>query len=210
MLNGMEVEPGAAIGWCRDAHERLLRTIDSVEDRTARRPSLLPGWTVGHVLTHMARNADGHSLRLEGALQGKEVARYPGGPEQRNRDIQAGAGRPAAELIRDVAESNQRLERIWAMCEQAGWPNAQLMGDDRWPTTGSPIRRFREVEVHHVDLNLGYEPTDWPEEYVQWELPLALDTVPRRLKDAGDSRRLLAWLIGRRPSAGDIDLGPWL
>ena len=30
--------------------------------------------------------------------------------------------------------------------------------------------RWREVEVHRVDLGLGYEPEDWPAEYVRLEL----------------------------------------
>lgn len=206
----MDPEPGAAIAWCRAAHERLHATVAGIDDHTARKPSLLPGWTVGHVLTHIARNADGHALRLEGALQGKEVARYPGGPAQRSHDIEDGATRPSEALRRDVAESAKRLEETWGRCEAAGWPNAQLLAGDRWATTMSPIVRFREVEVHHVDLDLGYGATDWPEEYVSWELPQALATIPKRLRDGADARRLLAWLIGRSRSAGEIDLRPWL
>ena len=30
-----------------------------------------------------------------------------------------------------------------------------------------PFLRWREVEVHRVDLGLGYEPADWPAEYVR-------------------------------------------
>ena len=35
--------------------------------------------------------------------------------------------------------------------------------------------------MHHVDLGLGYEPSDWPEDYVAWELPVLLATVPDRV-----------------------------
>jgi len=45
------------------------------------------------------------------------------------------------------------------------------MGDTHHPATGCPPHRLREVEVHHVDLDLGYQPADWPAEYVAWELP---------------------------------------
>jgi len=37
----------------------------------------------------------------------------------------------------------------------AGWPHAELRGHDSWPTTASPSRRLREVEVHHADLGPG-------------------------------------------------------
>ena len=58
------------------AHRRLITTAERVDDGRRGAPAG-PGWTVGHVLAHLARNADGHTRRLEGALKGREVARYP-------------------------------------------------------------------------------------------------------------------------------------
>lgn len=205
-----EPEPAAAIALCRAAHERIIATAAQVDDLTVRRPSRLPDWTVGHVLTHLARNADSHARRLVGALRGEDVLRYAGGSEQRDREIEEGARRPAAELRADVASSAKRLEDVWHLSAQAGWPNAELRGDDHWPTSGSALRRLREVEVHHVDLGLGYEPTDWPDEYVTWELPRALERLSGRLTSPADSRHLLAWLIGRADVPHDLDLRPWM
>src|SRR5579862_7450093 len=193
----MEMDPVVAIGLNRAAHRRLLDTVVTIDDEAVGLPSRLPGWTIGHVLTHIARNADGHTRRLEGALNGIEVPRYPGGPAERDRDIHAGAARTARELYEDVDESAKRLEATWERSAAAGWPNAQLLATDRYPTTGSPVRRLREVEVHHVDLGLGYDVTDWPKEYVEWELPRALERLPRRLADDKDAHRLLGWLTGR-------------
>jgi maleylpyruvate isomerase len=195
---------------CHAAHQRLLNTAARLHDDDARRPSRLPSWTVGHVLTHLARNADGHARRLEGALRGAEVARYAGGREERDQQIAAGSGRTARELVDDLAESARRLEDVWQRSEQAGWPNAELLATDRWPTTGSPARRLREVEVHHVDLGLGYEPADWPDEYVGWELPHVLERLPRLLADPGDSRRILAWITGRAAWPEGVELRPWM
>ncbi|MFZ0919576.1 MAG: maleylpyruvate isomerase family mycothiol-dependent enzyme [Candidatus Dormiibacterota bacterium] len=204
------MEPEIAIALCVDAHRRLMATATHVDDATARRPSRLPGWTVAHVVTHLARNADGHARRLEGALRGAEVPRYPGGSQQRDREIEAGAQRSANELVHDLEESATRLEQVWTLSNQAGWPNAQLLAADTFPTTGSPVRRLREVEVHHVDLGLGYEATDWPAEYVRWELPMALARVPDRLTRPEDAQRLLAWLTGRASSIDGIELRPWM
>lgn len=199
----------AATAACRAAHERLLATASRLDDAALRRPSRLPGWSVGHVLTHLARNAEGHVRRLEGALRGEEVARYPGGADQRDREIEEGSGRPAAEVVADLTGSTERLEDTWSRSERAGWPNTHLLADDSWPTSASPRRRLREVEVHHVDLGLGYEATEWPDDFVGWELPRALERLPARLSGPAASQRLLAWLLGRSAWPEELELDPW-
>jgi maleylpyruvate isomerase len=206
----MDIDTDVAIALCQSSHQRVLVTARGVDDATARRPSRLPGWTIGHVLTHLARNADGHARRLEGALQGKDLARYLGGAEQRNREIEEGASRTSQELMRDLKESSQRLEAVWERSVQAGWPNAEMLGGDGFQTTGSPLRRLREVEMHHVDLGLGYEVIDWPDAYVEWELPSTLIRVPDRLVGEKDAHRLLGWLTGRTPTAEGVELRPWM
>jgi maleylpyruvate isomerase len=206
----MEVDPEIAIGLCQESHGRLLAAVSSLDDTRVRSPSRLPGWSVGHVLTHLARNADGHARRLEGALEGRETARYPGGEEQRDREIEEGAGRPAAEMIADLRRTSERLEGVWLRSSAAGWPNASLLAGDRFPTSGSPARRLREVEMHHVDLGLGYTPAAWPDGYVEWELQASLERLPRRFADGGDARRFLAWLTGRAGWPEGMQLLPWL
>jgi uncharacterized protein (TIGR03083 family) len=109
----LEADPGQAIGLCRAAHARLMVTVAGVTDEQARSPSRLPGWTIGHVLTHLARNADGHARRLDGALRGADVPRYPGGSAQRSAGIDAGAPRPAADIIADLAAAGSRDAPRW-------------------------------------------------------------------------------------------------
>ena len=109
----LDANPAHAIGLCQAAHTRLLTTARQVTDEQVRSPSLLPGWTIGHVLTHLARNADGHTRRLEGALRGEDVPRYPGGTPQRDRDIDEGAPRPAADIFADLESSQRGLELAW-------------------------------------------------------------------------------------------------
>jgi maleylpyruvate isomerase len=170
----------------------------------------LPGWTIAHVLTHIARNADGHTRRLDAALRGENLARYPGGTPQRNSDIAGGATRAAAEIVDDLRDSQVRLDQVWERSVTAGWPHRELLGSDFWPTVASPSRRLCEVEMHHVDLGLGYQPSDWPDEYVEWELPLILATVPGRVQGQADTRQLLvAWLSGRGSLPGAVQLDPW-
>jgi len=209
MSGDLEADPAQAIRLCRAAHGRLVATVERASDEQIRSSSRLPGWTVAHVLTHIARNADGHARRLAGALRGEDVARYPGGPAQRASEINDRAQRPVEAIRADLDTSQRQLDSVWEQNMAVGWPHAGLRGDDHWPTTASPARRLREVEMHHVDLGLGYEPSDWPEEYVAWELPVLLATVPSRVQRTNDARALLAWLSGRQSTPAAIDLDPW-
>lgn len=209
MDSELDRDPTRAIELCRESHSRLLRTVADLTDEVARSASRLPGWTVGHVLTHLARNAEGFSRRLDGALRGEEVRRYPGGTSQREADIEAGATRNAGEILADLTAAQQQLEQVMARSDAAGWPNAQLLAGDMFPTPLIPVRRVREVEMHHVDLGRGYEPVDWPEEYVVWELPMLLRTVPGRVQSTEDRRALTAWLAGRAAFPGAVTLDSW-
>jgi maleylpyruvate isomerase len=205
----LEADPGRAAALCTSAQARLVARVALLDDADVRRASRLPGWSVGHVLTHLARNADAHARRLTGALRGEDVGKYPGGTAQRERDIEDGAGRSATELVRDLSLSQQRLEQLFTECAAAGWPGSRLMGGSHYPATGCPAHRLREVEVHHVDLDIGYGPADWPADYVAWELPGLLATVPDRLRSREDRAAVLAWLAGRRASPTDVELDPW-
>src|ERR1700728_991100 len=76
----------------RSATDRLLADIEGLPDRAAREPSLLPGWTRGHVLTHLARNAEGGTRLLIWARTGTPSYEYES-LEARAAAIEAGSGR---------------------------------------------------------------------------------------------------------------------
>jgi maleylpyruvate isomerase len=186
---------------CAAAQAALLDDIVDLSDDVARRPSRLPGWTVGHVLTHIARNADSLVWRLEGAARGELRDQYPGGLEQRRRDIEEGAGRSAPELVRDVRETAETVERVMAGLSPAAWdaPSRTSRGvveDSR----DAVLSRWREVVVHHGDLGLGQVPL--PPALVEVWLPRELP----RLAERSDPAALLSWVIGRgEPPV----LAPW-
>ena len=92
----------------QESTDRLHETLASLDDEQARRPSLLPAWSVGHVLTHLARNADGMVHLVDWALTGVPAPMYPSA-DARSADIEAGAGRSAEALTEDVRGSAQRL-----------------------------------------------------------------------------------------------------
>jgi maleylpyruvate isomerase len=163
-------DPVALLPTLRASTSALIHGIeaDGWSDAEVRAPSLLPGWTRGHVLAHIARNADGITRTLTGALRGERLARYPGGREGCTADIEAGAGRPLAEQLADVRESADRLDRAFAAVADAdGWA---LPTEDR-PAGEYVVARWTEVEVHRVDLGGGYGADQWPAAFVGRLLP---------------------------------------
>ena len=57
------------VRWSTEGLLDALRTRAPTDPWT-RQPSLLPGWTRGHVLNHLARNADAMVRTLSGTVRG--------------------------------------------------------------------------------------------------------------------------------------------
>lgn len=186
--------PQREIEGIRQADARLLETIRGLDDDAVRRPSRLPGWTVAHVLTHIARNGDSVVRRLEGCLRGEIVDQYEDGAEGRADEIDAGASRLAAELIADVVATNEAVQTAIAAMPPDGWGRlSRRAGGALTPAAKMMFARWREVEVHHVDLGLGYEPDNWPEDLARQWLADLLPTLPNRCPP----QELLAWMLDR-------------
>jgi maleylpyruvate isomerase len=190
--------PTELIEGVRAAHGRLHATLVDVTDEDARRPSRLPGWTVGHVLTHLARNADSVVRRLSAAAGGGTVEQYAGGVAGRDADIEAGAGRPAAELVADVLAADAAVDRLVADLPAEVWerPVRRSGPGGTVPAERLLFSRWREVEVHHADLGLAYAPAAWPQELVALMLP---DLVAG-LTSRADPAALAAWALDRGPA----------
>ncbi len=146
--------------------DRLLATAGALDDAQAAAASRLPGWTRGHILTHLARNADGFRNLLIWARTGTETPMYPS-EEARARDIEAGATRPAAELTADVRASAAALAAAAGELPAAAWDAPVARRGDTFPARAVLPRRVSELEIHHVDLGTGYGPGDWPPDFVQ-------------------------------------------
>jgi maleylpyruvate isomerase len=206
----------------RAAHDRLLASLNGFSDDAAREPSLLPDWTRGHVLTHLARNADSNTHIFRAAQRGEIAPQYPGGAEQRAHDIEAGAGRPVVELVQDVATACATLESAWADTTDEVWATGKGGSIQRGPHSLPEwvFRRWREVEIHHVDLALGYGFDDWPPAYVREELrrgamayratqPMGAGEFPPPVLALPPPQRL-AWLTGRSQPAGLPEPPAWI
>ena len=195
------------------AHDELVRRLAQVGDDVVSRPSRLPGWSIGHVLCHIARNGESVARRLEAAGRAELVDQYPGGAEGRAAAIEAGAARPTGDQVADIVAVGERTEGAIAVLTDEAWDQVTRAVDGTLrPARTLPAARWREIEVHHVDLGLGYEPGDWPTAFVERALPDALASVGRRLPGLDDvaPSHLLGWAYGRSvPPAGLPDLLPY-
>ncbi len=144
------------------ATSRYLDALTALDDDAMRAPSLLAGWSRGHVVTHLARNADAMVNVLTGVRQGEVRAMYPS-QEQRNTDIDSGAVRSCEELCTEARTTCLAvLEAARAVGpEQWDSPVRRTPGAETFPVRNIPSSRLLELEVHHADLAIGYSWQDW-------------------------------------------------
>ncbi|PPS81795.1 maleylpyruvate isomerase family mycothiol-dependent enzyme [Streptomyces sp. MH60] len=187
----------------RDATERLLTAVGKLDNASVTESSRLPGWSRGHVLAHLARNADA----LVNVLEGRPM--YVSG-EARDADIERDAPRPLDAHLADVRESAARFQDVSAA--PADWSRTvELRNGITDSASRVPFRRWAEVELHHVDLGIGYELEDLPAEFTERETDFLAarfaghpEVPPTRLTDG-----TRAWRTGREAGAAEVTVtGP--
>lgn len=198
---------------------RLLDTVRAFDDGDLAAPSRCPGWTRGHVVAHVARNADALVRLVTWAASGVETPMYPS-PEVRAADIEAGASRPVAAQVADLEASAAAFSEALRALPAERFSARVRIGTHEVPAAEILPAREREVEVHHVDLDAGYAPQDWPPGFAGRALPFLLERVTAAPGDAafvvaiagrddvtvgrpggprvsGDIADVVAWLFGR-------------
>jgi maleylpyruvate isomerase len=195
----MNRQVSAAIDAMTASTHTLQRSIADLSDEQAREPSLLPDWTRGHVLAHLALNAKALGNLVAWATTGVETPMYAS-REQRNADIEAGSGRPAAELVRDVTDTHEQLLAAMSQVPDAGWETQVRWGKDGRQSPARLIPKLRrvEVEVHHVDLDLDYTLAHLPPD-------LVLSLLARTAKDLSERNDLPGFVL-----VGNDNEGRWV
>lgn len=188
----------------RASHARLHRTAALLDERRMRERSRLPDWSRGHLLTHLARNADSVVRRIQAAAQDELIDQYAGGEAGRAAEIEHGALRPPDQITADLRAADDVLDvldvptKTWSRQVRRGSGKASVLlsaADLLWS-------RWREIEVHHLDLGLGHSIEDWPQPLVSWMLPRLLEALPERAAQ----QQLAAWALDRGPAP---HLRPW-
>lgn len=202
----------------------LIDTVSHLTDVDVREPSVLPGWSRAHVITHLARNADALANVLRGAQHGEVRPQYSS-LEKRDADIEAGAGRAAASLLQDLVAACGRWEHAARGVDATHHAalGARLPDGPTFPIGKVGMFRRTEVEVHHADLAAGYSAADWPPDFVaalmgrrRKELELSGAALRWTATDtgatwtageggpevSGEAPALLWWLLGRGAGEG--------
>jgi len=206
-----------------EAGGRLAATAAALSEESLREPSLLPGWTRAHVLAHLVGNADGLRNLLIWAQTGVRTPQYASSAE-RDSQIEERSTLPRDELIAEIARSAAAFRDTARDLPDGAW-TAEVRGlnGPPHPAWFTLRRRLAEIEIHHVDLDAGYGPADWPPEFIDEMLyqvagrlagdphaPAAIATDsgtgrqfllapdrPAELVITGPGHALLAWLLGR-------------
>ncbi|WP_426246352.1 maleylpyruvate isomerase family mycothiol-dependent enzyme [Nocardioides sp. LHG3406-4] len=185
--------------------QSLIRTVDGLPDEAYAAPSLLPGWSRGHVVAHLALNAEGLAGVLNGLVTGEEVPMYAS-PESRDADIdELAEADPAALRARLLAATTDFADALERMTDEA-WAHTvhRTPGGPTFPASQIPNKRLSEVEIHHADLDAGYDRTMWP---VEFATSLLSNLSPRL--DGHGPLTLRATDLGRTWSVGG-EGGPWI
>lgn len=213
---------------------RYLRDLDQLTATDLAEPTVLPGWTRAHVIAHIARHALGTARALSGLAHGHPVPVYDS-EEQRDADIATTALVPVDRLREISFDACGRFKAACAAIHEsdATWDSLVERTPRGLVATAEELvdGRWREVEVHHVDLGVGYTPRNWSPTFTAYvfdqvirdraEHNLVLRTPEGDviLGDGsgevveGDRAGLAYWLLGRDTGhglTGELPtLGPW-
>ncbi|WP_189159668.1 maleylpyruvate isomerase family mycothiol-dependent enzyme [Lentzea pudingi] len=232
--------PDRHITAVREATDVLYEVVEELDEAAVRGASLLPGWTRGHVITHLARNADALVNLLTWARTGVEHQAYASRAD-RDADIEEGSHRLLQVIKADLDSACQRFDVACREFPAHAWrsevtaPKGQTI-----PASAVPLFRLREIWIHLIDLNAGVGFGDLPADFVEEFLDDAVEqfegrvdpfgievTLPDggqrtwalngpagRSSVSGSASAVLGWLTGRTDGSdlrGELpDLPDWI
>ena len=197
------------LGWVAEGQQRTEGAAAGLDDARLREPSRLAGWSRGHILSHLARNADALVNLLAWARTGVESRMYATA-DAREEGINAGADRDVAEQLADLTASGSRFLRAAEAVPEARRSFCVLSAQGRRiPAHEVPWLRVREVWLHLVDLDAGYDIDAVPDaiawalvtDVAGWMRSRITATVDLEVDDCGTVR------LGPGPSASAIIAG---
>jgi len=154
------------------ATQRLIDDVEALSDEDWAAPSTLPGWSRGHVIAHLTLNAEGLAGAVLGVLAGEPRPMYAS-DTGRDDAIAELAASHRAPIWRRFEVASARLDEAFSALAEAPAEVAESLIDRtpgsqrRFAAGATPGMRLREIEIHHVDLGVGYGPADWPTPFVR-------------------------------------------
>jgi maleylpyruvate isomerase len=210
-------DPTTRLAEVNHATTRYLQTLDGLTSEQLAAPSLLPGWTRAHVVAHLAQHALGLTRALGGPASGARLPMYDS-PETRDADIHETAALDDVELRELSFAACDRWKEAIAPVTDWEALMERVPGGTSFSASECVDMRWREVEIHHADLDAGYTAADWPPAFTTYLLgylaadrheDLTLRTPTRELTVGaggsvveGSETDLTWWLLGRGRGEG--------
>ncbi|WP_405512991.1 maleylpyruvate isomerase family mycothiol-dependent enzyme [Streptomyces canus] len=158
----MSARPAAMLERAAKGTAAFEAAVHRLTDPAFTKPSYLPDWSRAHVVAHVARNADALVNLLTWARTGVETPMYASG-DQRAREIEEGARRPAEELRAELLEADSRLaEELAALPDECWAATVRTARGREVAASQVPWMRAREVWIHAVDLDIDTSFDDVP------------------------------------------------
>ncbi|MEU8225345.1 maleylpyruvate isomerase family mycothiol-dependent enzyme [Kribbella sp. NPDC048915] len=168
-----------ALNEVRATAERLLALTADLDDAAARGDSVLPEWSRGHVITHVAGFSEAMTRQVEEALQGRLVEVYDGGRPARDDAIEAGADRSAVELRQHLGQAIGRLLAAWDKVGPDDWSRPILHRNSN--LSAGLQATWRELTVHTTDVDLGDTPATWSDGFCRHLLDFLRPRTPENI-----------------------------
>ncbi|GAA1359757.1 maleylpyruvate isomerase family mycothiol-dependent enzyme [Catellatospora chokoriensis] len=150
---------------------RFTAAAAALTDTGLRAPSGLARWTRAHVLAHVAVSADAYVRLLRSARTDHRSPRRPADAAVLAHAAEEGATLPAASLVRQLNDGLERFTHEARTMSTDAWDGmVTALAGWRHPAWYTLRRCLRELETHHLDLDVGYRTADWPAGYVTWAL----------------------------------------
>lgn len=217
------ITPGTALTELHEAADAVASLAAKLTEEDVPAPSLLAGWTRGHVLAHITGISNAMARQLEFAARGERVELYDGGYEGRTNAIEAAAGHGIDEHRRDLAAALERALGAFDSLEPGGWqvPISYRGG----VVLDGGLALWRELVIHASDLGTGRGPETWSRQFCEHLFdflsarvpegqkfvlqplglpPVAIGAGGRSTVISGMVTDIAAWLAGREPSLGSL------
>jgi maleylpyruvate isomerase len=209
---------------------RLLLSLRELDADAFLRPSLLPDWSVAHIVAHLTQHADALVRCADDLRSGRDAVMYSNGLDARAEAIEQASRQGREKLLNDLARSCEAFATSWNNVPEGSCRS--VPESTPFDTSAVLLRRLREIEVHGSDTGIAeLARAAWSNAYVGADLTPQWDTVRRRadasvhLIDemggvwrAGDDaaaavkvtrRNILAWLLDRHQESGLPTLTTW-
>lgn len=184
-----------------DRTAQLVAAMRGLDAGTLGGASRLPGWSRLTIVCHLRYGASALMRMTADALVGRETSHYPGGrAAQRQVTLSPAPGEQPQDVLDDWADTAARLDALWGSLDGNQWSvtvTEPADNVDLGPVTLGrlALARLTEVDVHGVDLDIGFP--DWSDILVDVALPTRLALLATRRTNHRDFDRSLdgSWLL---------------